>query len=44
LLDADLPAGSRTLQFDANGLPDGLYIAVLRTEAGIRTARLMLAR
>lgn len=44
LLDADLPAGSRTLQFDANDLPDGLYIAVLRTEAGIRTARLMLAR
>ncbi|MBI5648581.1 MAG: T9SS type A sorting domain-containing protein [Ignavibacteriae bacterium] len=44
LVDAPLVPGRRRVLFDAQALPSGQYIAVLRSGSGVRTMRMVVAK
>jgi hypothetical protein len=44
IVDGLLPAGQSQFQFEANGLPSGLYLARFETERGASMERLLLTR
>ncbi|MFA7332175.1 MAG: T9SS type A sorting domain-containing protein [Candidatus Delongbacteria bacterium] len=44
LFDGMLAAGTRSIQFQAGGLPSGVYIAVLQSAGGVQSQKLLLLK
>ncbi len=44
LFEGQQAGGSYRVPFDAGSLPSGLYYAVLRTEQGVHTRKMMLVK